>query len=67
MMRTHDEHGAEVPEDHALGHFLSLRHMERRAEGHATHAAIFGAAISRYRRCGASNQLRTWHEVFILP
>jgi hypothetical protein len=67
MMRTHDERGVEVPEDHALGHFLSLRHMERWAEGHATHAAIFGAAISRYRRYGASNQLRTWHEVFILP
>ena len=50
-----------------LGHFLSLRHMENWAEKHPTHAAIFNAAISRYKQYGASNQLRTWHEVYVLP
>ncbi|GGF59013.1 hypothetical protein GCM10007301_18380 [Azorhizobium oxalatiphilum] len=59
--------GATVPEEHALAYFLSLGHMERWAEGHATHAAIFGAAIQRYRHFGARNQLRTWHEVYVLP
>lgn len=67
MQRKTDAAGAESPEDHALGYFLSLRHMERWAEGHGTHAAIFGAAIARYKRYGASNQLRTWHEVYVLP
>ena len=67
MQRKTDRHGAECPEDHALGHFLSLRHMERWAERHGTHAAIFGAAIARYKRYGAANQLRTWHEVYVLP
>lgn len=59
--------GAAVPEQHAHAYFLSLRHMERWAEGHATHAAIFGAAIQRYAHYGAANQLRTWHEVYVLP
>lgn len=67
MQRTTDVAGDPAPEDHALGHFLSLRHMEAWAEDHATHAAIFGAAISRYKRYGAANQLRTWHEVYVLP
>ncbi len=67
MQRKTDLVGHQSPEDHALGHFLSLRHMERWAEGHSTHAAIFGAAIARYKRYGAQNQLRTWHEVYVLP
>jgi len=67
MQRKTDATGAEAPEDHALGYFLSLRHMEAWAEGHASHAAIFGAAIARYRRYGPANQLRTWHEVYVLP
>ena len=65
--RTTDAAGNEVPEEHAHAHFLSLRHMERWAEGHDTHAAIFDAAITRYRDYGARNQLRTWHEVYVLP
>ena len=67
MQTTTDAAGNEAAEQHALGYFLSLRHMEDWAEGHQTHAAIFGAAISRYKRYGAANQLRTWHEVFVLP
>jgi aldoxime dehydratase len=67
MQRKCDAAGQSQPEDHALGHFLSLRHMESWAEKHPTHAAIFSAAISRYKQYGASNQLRTWHEVYVLP
>lgn len=62
-----DTDGRLLPEEHALGHFLSLRHMEKWAEDHATHAAIFKAAMSRYKRYGKDNQLRTWHEVYVLP
>ncbi|GAB6843681.1 phenylacetaldoxime dehydratase family protein [Methylorubrum rhodinum] len=64
---TTDPEGAPRPEAHAHAYFLSLRHMERWAEDHATHAAIFRAAIQRYRHYGPANQLRTWHEVYILP
>ncbi|MGV7030882.1 phenylacetaldoxime dehydratase family protein [Methylobacterium symbioticum] len=64
---TTDTDGVRKPEAHAHAYFLSLRHMERWAEDHATHAAIFRAAIQRYRHYGPRNQLRTWHEVFVLP
>jgi hypothetical protein len=64
---TTDIDGSPAPEEHALAYFLSLRHMERWAEDHATHAAIFRAAIERYRHFGPRNQLRTWHEVYVLP
>lgn len=64
---TTDTEGAPQPEAHAHAYFLSLSHMERWAEGHATHAAIFRAAIQRYRHYGSANQLRTWHEVYVLP
>jgi hypothetical protein len=63
---TTDVDGRPEPEAHAHAYFLSLRHMERWAEDHATHAAIFGAAIQRYRHYGPRNQLRTWHEVYVL-
>lgn len=55
------------PEAHALGYFLSISHLEDWAERHASHHAIFAAAMARYKKYGSSNQLRTWHEVFILP
>lgn len=64
---TTDSKGAEEAEKHATAHFLSLKHMENWSEGHRTHAAIFHAALSRYKHYGADNQLRTWHEVFVLP
>jgi hypothetical protein len=59
--------GVHLPEMHATGVFVDLTHMEAWAEGHRTHAAIFSAAISRYKHYGPRNQLRTWHEVYILP
>jgi aldoxime dehydratase len=67
FQQTLDAGGDAVPETHAHGYFLSLKQMEEWAESHASHTAIFGAAISRYRKYGASNQLRTWHEVYVLP
>ncbi|MGS4821893.1 phenylacetaldoxime dehydratase family protein [Raoultella terrigena] len=67
FQQTLNEHGQSLPETHAHAYFLSLKHMERWAEGHASHEAIFHAAIARYRKYGADNQLRTWHEVYVLP
>lgn len=41
--------------------------MENWAEHHPSHEAIFRAAMARYRKFEKKNQLRTWHEVFVLP
>ncbi|ORY24484.1 heme-containing dehydratase protein [Naematelia encephala] len=64
---TTDAQGHDEPEAHVTAYFLSLDYMERWSEMHKTHAAIFGAAMQRYRHYGDRNQLRTWHEVFVLP
>lgn len=65
--RSCDASGELEPDEYAHAYFLSLGHLENWSENHASHAAIFAAAISRYRRYGAANQLRTWHEVYVLP
>lgn len=67
FQQTCNAEGAPVLETHALGYFLSLKHMEDWAEHHASHEAIFAAAMQYYRKFGKANQLRTWHEVFVLP
>ncbi|TXT13137.1 hypothetical protein VHUM_01538 [Vanrija humicola] len=59
--------GALVPEKHATGYFATLGKMEDWSERHRTHAAIFSAAVGRYKFYGEKNQLRTWHEVCVLP
>jgi aldoxime dehydratase len=65
--RMTDAEGRVAPDEHAHAYFLSLGHLEDWSENHASHAAIFAAAIRRYKIYGATNQLRTWHEVYILP
>ncbi|MDI4237143.1 phenylacetaldoxime dehydratase family protein [Bradyrhizobium sp. Arg237L] len=65
--RSSDIRGHLDPDEYAHAYFLSLQHLEDWSENHASHAAIFSAAIRRYRHYGAANQLRTWHEVYVLP
>jgi aldoxime dehydratase len=65
--RSSDIRGNLEPDEYAHAYFLSLAHLEDWSENHASHAAIFSAAIRRYRHYGAANQLRTWHEVYVLP
>lgn len=65
--QTCDTRGETEAESHAIGYFLSLSHLENWAERHPSHHAIFSAAIARYKKYGKANQLRTWHEVYILP
>ncbi|KAL1407290.1 hypothetical protein Q8F55_006711 [Vanrija albida] len=62
-----DALGEPVQEKHATGYFASLGQMEHWSERHRTHAAIFSAAVGRYKFYGEKNQLRTWHEVAVLP
>jgi len=59
--------GSPRRESCGLGHFLSLAHLEAWAEAHPTHHAIYHRAIDTAKRYGAGRQLRTWHEVFVLP
>ncbi|SCU85702.1 LADA_0D09098g1_1 [Lachancea dasiensis] len=66
-LSTVDCSGKSVPEAHALGYFTSFEQMENWAERHPTHAAIFNAAMRRYKSYGSQNQLRTWHEVYVVP
>ena len=65
--QTCDPAGTFALETHAIGYFLSLPHLENWAERHPSHHAIFSSAIARYKKYGAANQLRTWHEVYVLP
>lgn len=65
--RSSDAQGHLEPDEYAHAYFLSLAHLEAWSEHHGSHAAIFTAAIKRYRHYGAANQLRTWHEVYVLP
>ena len=65
--QTCDGLGTFELETHAIGYFLSLSHLEDWAERHPSHHAIFSSAIARYKKYGALNQLRTWHEVYVLP
>jgi aldoxime dehydratase len=50
--RSSDIRGNLEPDEYAHAYFLSLGHLENWSENHATHAAIFSAAIRRYRHYG---------------
>jgi aldoxime dehydratase len=65
--RSTEADGRPAPDEHAHAYFISLKHLENWSENHGSHAAIFSAAIRRYKHYGAANQLRTWHEMYVLP
>jgi aldoxime dehydratase len=65
--QTCDLAGSYELETHAIGYFLSLSHLEDWSERHSSHHAIFSSAMARYKKYGPRNQLRTWHEVYVLP
>jgi hypothetical protein len=58
--------GAPVEKSFGLGYFLSLAHLERWAESHPTHLAIFHRFLAMAGRHKALD-LRLWHEVAVLP
>ena len=63
--RSSDISGNLEPDEYAHAYFLCWRIWRTGPENHASHAAIFSAAIRRYRHYGAANQHRTWHEVYV--
>ena len=67
VMTNHDlESFASVQQTSVLAYFNSLEPLEKWAESHATHAAIYEHAIDKQREFGADRQVVTWHEVFIV-
>jgi hypothetical protein len=58
--------GGLLPHTFGLGYFLTLAHLERWAEGHPTHLAIFNSFVEMFGQLGAV-ELRLWHEVAVLP
>ncbi len=68
VMTNHDpETLRPLRQTSVLGHFNSLEPLERWAETHATHAAIYQHAIEKQREYGDDRSVVTWHEVFIVP
>lgn len=47
--------------------FLSLAHLERWAETHPEHLAIFGSFMQMVQKHEARLDLKLWHEVAVLP
>jgi len=67
MMYNLDENGREKPESSVLSYFLSLQMLEDWAKSHETHLDIYRHAIAMMRKYGEEREVRTWHEVFVLP
>lgn len=60
------EDGRPVDRTFALGWWRSLAHLERWAESHPTHVAIFGAAMRYLSTLGPAARLRLHHEVSVV-
>lgn len=68
-MRATDEVGADgnvVKRSAGVGYFLTLGHLERWAESHPTHLAIFNSFIGMAMKLKEID-IRLWHEVSVLP
>lgn len=67
MMFNLDNDGNELDESSVLAYFLSLGHLERWSHAHPTHLDIYHHAIAMMRKYQEKREVRTWHEVFVLP
>jgi hypothetical protein len=64
--REIDVDGSALPRAFGLGYFLTLAHLERWAENHPTHLAIFNRFLEMAGKLGRFD-LCLWHEVAVLP
>jgi aldoxime dehydratase len=60
------EDGRPVERTFGMGWWHSLADLERWAESHATHVAIFGAAMRYLSTLGPAARLRLYHEVSVV-
>jgi aldoxime dehydratase len=65
-VRHRNREGRLLDESSVVGTFLSLHALERWAESHTTHKAIYAEAFRQLRTYQERRELRTWHEVFVL-
>ena len=61
-----DEHFAPLEQSYGLSWWRSLEHMERWAESHPTHLAIFGTFMRMVQTMNFSVALQLYHEVAVL-
>jgi aldoxime dehydratase len=66
-MRNCDLEGRNSDESSAIGYFLSLDAMEQWAKSHASHEKIYTIAKQQLKDPNFRRELRTYHEVFVLP
>lgn len=67
MMFNIDGRGNTLDESSVLSYFLSLGHLEAWSHSHQTHLDIYQHAIAMMRKYAEKREVRTWHEVFVLP
>lgn len=67
LCRNLERCGRERDESFNHAYFLSLGHLEEWSASHRTHLAIWRHAISMMKKYGERRELRTWHEVYVLP
>jgi aldoxime dehydratase len=60
-----DRDGKALEKSYGMSWWRSLADLERWAESHPTHLAIFGAAMNYLRKVGAAAQLKLYHEVTV--
>jgi aldoxime dehydratase len=64
-MRLVDEAGGETEKSFGLAYFRSLTDLERWAESHPTHVAIFGTFMRIVQQLDFNLKLRLYHEVTV--
>lgn len=64
-MRVLDAEGRETDKSFGMGWWNSLAALERWAESHPTHVAIFGAAMKYLSTLGPAAKLKLYHEVTV--
>lgn len=64
-MTVLDEAGQPVEKTFGMSWWRSLAALERWAESHPTHVAIFGAALQHLGRLGPNARLKLYHEVTV--
>ncbi|WP_119273596.1 phenylacetaldoxime dehydratase family protein [Taklimakanibacter deserti] len=67
LSRCVEAGGRERDESFNHAYFLSLAHLEEWSASHRTHLAIWRHAIEMMKAYGEKRELRTWHEVYVLP
>jgi len=64
-MTVLDDQGREIEKSFGMSWWTSLAALERWAESHPTHVAIFGAAMKYLGTLGPAAKLRLYHEVTV--